>query len=287
MSSARSSRRSRRVTTRSPWRVHDGSRVTAVWPGLREHVYGVAIDVGSTTIAGHLVNLSDGAVLASAGVMNPQIRFGEDLMSRVSYAMLHPGGATEMTKAVRVAINGLLGSLLRTAGLRADDLLEIALVGNPIMHHLVFGIDPVPLGSAPFALATDRAIRVPATEIGLAAHPGPASMPCPSSPAMSAPTPRVSSSPRRPIARRASRSSSTSVPTPRSSWATATGSSQLPRPPAPRSRAPRSRRASEPPRVRSSASGSTGRRSSPGSRSSAPTSGRTTRASAPPSPRAG
>ena len=152
--------------------VHDGSRVTAIWPGLREHVYGVAIDVGSTTIAGHLVNLSDGSVLASAGVMNPQIRFGEDLMSRVSYAMLHPGGATEMTKAVRVAINGLLGSLVRTAGLRADDLLEIALVGNPIMHHLVFGIDPVPLGSAPFALATDRALRVPASEIGLATHSG-------------------------------------------------------------------------------------------------------------------
>ena len=77
--------------------VHDGRQVIAVWPGLHETAYGVAIDIGSTTIAGHLANLADGAVLASNGVMNPQIRFGEDLMSRVSYAMMHPEGAGEMT----------------------------------------------------------------------------------------------------------------------------------------------------------------------------------------------
>ena len=77
--------------------VHHGRQVIAVWPGLHETAYGVAIDIGSTTIAGHLANLADGAVLASNGVMNPQIRFGEDLMSRVSYAMMHPEGAGEMT----------------------------------------------------------------------------------------------------------------------------------------------------------------------------------------------
>jgi uncharacterized 2Fe-2S/4Fe-4S cluster protein (DUF4445 family) len=152
--------------------VHGGRTITGVWPGLHETAYGVAIDVGSTTIAGHLANIGDGAVLASAGVMNPQIRFGEDLMSRVSYAMMNDDGAVEMTKAVRTALNGLLAQLVNRAGIKRDAILELTIVGNPIMHHLVLGIDPVPLGSAPFALATDRAVTVRATELDLITHPG-------------------------------------------------------------------------------------------------------------------
>ncbi len=152
--------------------VHDKHTITGVWPGLQEQVYGVAIDIGSTTIAGHLANLGDGAVLASAGVMNPQIRFGEDLMSRVSYAMMNDQGAAEMTLAVRQALNGLLAQLANRAGIKRDAILELALVGNPIMHHLLLGIDPIPLGSAPFALATDRAVTVRASELDLQTHPG-------------------------------------------------------------------------------------------------------------------
>ncbi len=152
--------------------VHEGRQVIAVWPGLHETAYGVAIDVGSTTIAGHLANLADGAVLASNGVMNPQIRFGEDLMSRVSYAMMHPEGAAEMTAAVRKALDGLIATLAMRAGIKRAEILELAIVGNPIMHHLLLGIDPTPLGGAPFALATDRAVRTTAAAIGLRAHPG-------------------------------------------------------------------------------------------------------------------
>jgi len=152
--------------------VHEGRQVIGVWPGLHETAYGVAIDIGSTTIAGHLANLADGAVLASNGVMNPQIRFGEDLMSRVSYAMMHPEGAGEMTTAVRRALDGLIASLAMRAGIKRVDILELALVGNPIMHHLLLGIDPTPLGGAPFALATDRAVRTTAAELGLLTHPG-------------------------------------------------------------------------------------------------------------------
>ena len=152
--------------------VHDRRTITGVWPGLHEKAFGVAIDVGSTTIAGHLVDLGTGEVLASAGVMNPQIRFGEDLMSRVSYAMMNAGGASEMTAAVRGALNGLLAQLANRAGIKRDAILELALVGNPIMHHLVLGIDPIPLGSAPFALATDRAVTVRADELDLQTHPG-------------------------------------------------------------------------------------------------------------------
>jgi uncharacterized 2Fe-2S/4Fe-4S cluster protein (DUF4445 family) len=152
--------------------IHHGHQVIAVWPGLHETAYGVAIDIGSTTIAGHLVNLADGAVLASNGVMNPQIRFGEDLMSRVSYAMMHPEGAGEMTAAVRKALDGLIAGLANRAGIKRIEILDLALVGNPIMHHLLLGIDPTPLGGAPFALATDRAINTTAAELTLRAHPG-------------------------------------------------------------------------------------------------------------------
>ena len=152
--------------------IHDGRDVTAVWPGLHDRSLGVAIDIGSTTIAGHLADLTDGAVLASDGVMNPQIRFGEDLMSRVSYAMMHDGGAVELTRAVRDALASLVAGLAEKAGVDAADILEITLVGNPIMHHLVLGIDPIPLGSAPFALATDAAVRTTARELEIRVHPG-------------------------------------------------------------------------------------------------------------------
>jgi len=78
--------------------VYNDERIIAVWPGLHEKVYGMAVDVGSTTIAAHLCDLQSGEVVASAGRMNPQIRFGEDLMSRVSYIMMNPGGEVDMTR---------------------------------------------------------------------------------------------------------------------------------------------------------------------------------------------
>jgi uncharacterized 2Fe-2S/4Fe-4S cluster protein (DUF4445 family) len=152
--------------------VHDGRSITAIWPGLHERALGLAVDIGSTTIAAHLADLADGAVLASDGVMNPQIRFGEDLMSRVSYAMLHDGGSEEMTRVVREALASLIRGIASRAEVPVEDILEIVLVGNPIMHHLMLEIDPIPLGSAPFALATDGPVRTTARELELPAHPG-------------------------------------------------------------------------------------------------------------------
>ncbi len=152
--------------------VHDATRIIAVWPGFHERVYGLAVDVGSTTIAAHLCDLTNGEVVASAGAMNPQIRFGEDLMSRVSYSMMNPGGAAQMTAAVRQALTDLAGQVALSAGIERESILEATIVGTPIMHHLVLGIDPVELGGAPFALAIDRSLTVTAAEIGVALHPG-------------------------------------------------------------------------------------------------------------------
>jgi uncharacterized 2Fe-2S/4Fe-4S cluster protein (DUF4445 family) len=149
-----------------------GNRLVAIWPGFHDRAFGVAIDVGSTTIAAHLTDLSTGQVAASAGLMNPQIRFGEDLMSRVSYVMMNPGGEREMTDAIRQALNTLAAEVARQAGIDTTDILEVVLVGNPVMHHLFLGIDPTELGGAPFALATGLAVTCPARELGLTLNPG-------------------------------------------------------------------------------------------------------------------
>ena len=149
-----------------------GNRLAAIWPGFHDKLFGLAIDVGSTTIAAHLTNLSTGEVAASAGLMNPQIRFGEDLMSRVSYVMMNPGGEKEMTSAVREALNTLSVQVAAQAAIDLTDILEIVLVGNPVMHHLFLGIDPIELGGAPFALATGLPVTVPARDLDLKLNPG-------------------------------------------------------------------------------------------------------------------
>ena len=150
---------------------HDARpRILDIFPGFNEGpLYGLAIDLGSTTIAAHLCDLADGRVLASSGVMNPQIRFGEDLMSRVSYAMMNPGGDVEMTRAVREAINTLAGALAVEAGVPATSIYETVFVCNPVMHHLLLGIDPVELGQAPFALATSGSLSLDARDLDLSA----------------------------------------------------------------------------------------------------------------------
>ena len=152
--------------------VHEDREIVALWPGFHDRVFGLAVDVGSTTIAAHLCDLSSGEVVASAGVMNPQIRFGEDLMSRVSYVMMNPGGEVELTAVVRDALQDLAAEVAAEAGIAVEDILDVCVVGNPIMHHLLLGMNPVELGGAPFALATDEATRVRAADIGLRLHPG-------------------------------------------------------------------------------------------------------------------
>ena len=158
------------------WRVtvavHKLSTVIAVWPGFRRDAYGAALDIGSTTIAAHLVNLTAGKVVATGGIMNPQIRFGEDLMSRVSYVMMHPEGAADLTRVVRDGINEVLADVCREAGIEPDDILELTVAGNPVMHHLFLGLSPVELGGAPFALAVDSALDVRARDLDLAVNAG-------------------------------------------------------------------------------------------------------------------
>lgn len=147
----------------------DSSRpfIVGLWPGLKNEAYGIACDIGSTTIAMHLVSLLSGRIVASSGTSNPQIRFGEDLMSRVSYVMMNPDGREAMTKAVRGAVNSLIGKVCDEGEVDRHDILDMVFVGNPIMHHLFLGIDPTELGQAPFALAVSGALQYWAHEIDI------------------------------------------------------------------------------------------------------------------------
>lgn len=148
---------------------HNGElKITRVWSGFHEEpVFGLAIDLGSTTIAVHLCNLRDGSVLDSAGIMNPQIRFGEDLMSRVSYSMMNAGGDKELTDAVREGLNTVFGTIAENNNISLNSVLDVVIVCNPVMHHLLLGIDPVELGQAPFALAISSSLNLIASDLGL------------------------------------------------------------------------------------------------------------------------
>ncbi|MDZ7840289.1 MAG: ASKHA domain-containing protein [Gammaproteobacteria bacterium] len=164
-----------KVLRKGEWRVtvavYNDRDIIALWPGFHDRIYGAAIDVGSTTVAVHLCELTDGRVLASSGAMNPQIRYGEDLMSRVSYVMMNPGGDRDMTNAVRETISRLITEVAMEVGADPHDVLDITFVGNPVMHHLLLGIDPVELGGAPFALATDESVATSAATLNLDVNP--------------------------------------------------------------------------------------------------------------------
>ena len=155
--------------------IHKDEKATslmALFPGLHNEAYGIACDIGSTTIAMHLVSLLSGVTIATSGTSNPQIRFGEDLMSRVSYVMMNPNGRDAMTIAVRETLNGLINEVCSEANIDAKNIFDMTFVGNPIMHHLFLGIDPTPLGVAPFALAVSNNLHLAARELGLNVNEG-------------------------------------------------------------------------------------------------------------------
>jgi uncharacterized 2Fe-2S/4Fe-4S cluster protein (DUF4445 family) len=159
----------------------EGWKVTAtVWkdkniidlqPGFQEGAYGLAVDVGSTTIASYLCDLRTGELLATEATMNPQVSYGEDLMSRISYAMSNPEGLEKMNSAVIEAINKLSTRAARTAKIPRAQIYEIVMVGNTTMVHILLGINPIELGGAPFALANREAMDIKARELGLHLHP--------------------------------------------------------------------------------------------------------------------
>jgi uncharacterized 2Fe-2S/4Fe-4S cluster protein (DUF4445 family) len=146
----------------------ESREVVRIQPGFHDDIYGMAFDVGTTTVAGHLCHLRTGEILATASRMNPQVPYGEDLMSRVSYAMVNPDGTERMHRAIIDGLNELIAEACADAGIVPADLVELVVVGNTTMHHLILGVNPQELGGAPFSLVTHDALDVKARDLGIA-----------------------------------------------------------------------------------------------------------------------
>ncbi len=141
-----------------------------IWvrPASVEEWWGLAVDVGTTTVAAYLCSLKTGRVHAIESMMNPQVTYGEDVMSRITYAMTHPRtGLKEMNRFIIEGLNDLIFQAAKTGGIDQEEIVDMTLVGNTTMHHLLLRIDPQYIGSAPFTPALHRAMDLKARDLGL------------------------------------------------------------------------------------------------------------------------
>ncbi|MBP8108127.1 MAG: DUF4445 domain-containing protein [Caldilineaceae bacterium] len=128
---------------------------------------GLAVDIGTTSIAAYLVSLEAGAILAKTGAMNPQIAYGEDVVSRIMYCNEHEKGRALMQSRLVETLNRLIADLCATANITADQIVDVVVVGNTVMHHLFAGLPVQQLGEAPYVPAVAKALQISAHEIGL------------------------------------------------------------------------------------------------------------------------
>ena len=137
-----------------------------------KNAYGIAIDLGTTKIAVLLVDLFTGKTISKKGVMNPQISFGEDVMSRIHFAMQDEGNAAKIKKAVVDQINRTIAGLAAESEIGIDEIIECTVVGNTAMHHILLGLPVRQLGLSPFIALTDKKLDIKAREIGIMISPG-------------------------------------------------------------------------------------------------------------------
>jgi uncharacterized 2Fe-2S/4Fe-4S cluster protein (DUF4445 family) len=147
--------------------VWQDKEVIEVQAGYVEDSYGAAVDIGSTTVALYLCNLRTGEMLAAESEMNPQIVYGEDVMSRIQYAIENKDGLEKLHKAIISTLNKLLKQAAKEAKIKTEEILEMVLVGNSTMHHILLNLHPKDLGLAPFVPAIHRSMDIKARELGL------------------------------------------------------------------------------------------------------------------------
>jgi len=146
--------------------------VIRVEPGLVERGYGIAIDVGTTTVAGYLCDLESGKVVATESIMNPQVIYGEDVMARITYCMVNKGGLESMHKAIIKGVNELAGRAAAQARIKRQAIIDATIVGNTCMHHLLLNINPLYIGKAPFPPAIHHSLNIKARDLGFKIAPG-------------------------------------------------------------------------------------------------------------------
>ena len=148
--------------------VWQNSEIIRIEPGQVQTNVGLAVDIGTTTVAGYLTDLNTGEVLATESMMNPQVRYGEDVMSRISYCMLNEeDGLKDLQKTIVEGLNTIVANAVKKVDLTTDDVSEMTLVGNTAMHHILLGINPEYMGVAPFPPALHASVDVKAERFGI------------------------------------------------------------------------------------------------------------------------
>ena len=146
--------------------------IVRVAGGRTQRSIGLAVDVGTTSVAAYLCDLETGEVLAYDAMMNPQVTYGEDVMSRITFAMSHDDGVERLQTAIIQGVNTLAARVAAAAGFTSEDILEMTAVFNTAMHHCFLGIDPEHLGTAPYAPAVQHSLNIKARDLGLHLCPG-------------------------------------------------------------------------------------------------------------------
>jgi uncharacterized 2Fe-2S/4Fe-4S cluster protein (DUF4445 family) len=155
--------------TVSVWR---DKEIIKIEPGHVARGYGLAVDIGTTTVAGYLCELTTGEVVGTDAVMNPQVAYGEDVMSRISYSVAHQDGLRQMNQAIIKGLNQVAGRAAAQAGIKRSDIVDMTVVGNTCMHHIFLNMDPRYLGKAPFAPSAHHSLDIKARDLGLKISPG-------------------------------------------------------------------------------------------------------------------
>ncbi len=147
--------------------IRNKSQILDIHPGdAQESIYGVAIDIGTSKLVGSLFSLKDGRLIASLGIENPQLRFGEDIMTRLSYAMVSPETAKELQSVVVEAIGSMLNSFSRI-GIQSDAIYELVIAGNTAMTSLLLAVDTTHLSYGPFTLPFRGPLEISTHQLGL------------------------------------------------------------------------------------------------------------------------
>jgi uncharacterized 2Fe-2S/4Fe-4S cluster protein (DUF4445 family) len=150
--------------TVSVWK---NKEIIAVEPGEVKKGYGLAVDIGTTTVAGYLCELTTGEILNTEAMMNPQVAYGEDVMSRIGYASKEKDGLKKLNDAIIKGLNQIIHNITKKSGIKPADIVDMVVVGNTCIHHLFLKIDPRYLGIAPFPPAIHHSVDVKARDIGL------------------------------------------------------------------------------------------------------------------------
>lgn len=150
--------------------------IIKIEPGFVESSYGLAVDIGTTTVVGYLCDLNTGKVINTESMMNPQVPYGEDVMSRITYAMMNTDGLERMQKAIIDGLNEIIervSSELRVNGKNGGEaIVDMTVVFNTAMHHIFLGLNPEYIGRSPFIPAIQHSLNIKARDMGIRINPG-------------------------------------------------------------------------------------------------------------------